>query len=394
MRIQTWTAQSIKAHQSDIATRIRELVPLKDSTLKQAHARGLGFATEAALVSALKASQILSARAFSDVDFVARIAEIDNFDAAETVAEILGNVTLDISITKRSNRRQRADCYSDVAYDVVVTLGGLTPEEAARDIVFHLPEFGQSVDMEPYRVDSAHDCRADADYRKTHLGAGQLPLVAKLVEGRWHGALYVYAPEHQADDSRCIRSVKAGLARAILARLPTRVRCSIFRPDGYQYGAWRVELRLTAALQRFISDCSLQFDIPELPKRHILMAPAFRFGPRAGRFVDGIWKADLYSNGIEEARNPTSLDAVKRALLGCVDEMALIAGHGVEGRITPVHNDDEMMIGTVAFRGGWHEAWSRARTSRKPGNAHSFLGRFRSMSEAESAIRGRSPSVM
>lgn len=387
MQPQTWTAKSIKSHQSELKQRIHEFIPLKDSVLREAHARGLGFRTEAALTAALKATPELSARAFSHAAFTQRIGELIDDVSTEVVTEILDGVKLDISVIKRSEQRQRADRHSDVAYDVVVTLSGISTAILDSDIVFHLPEFGRDAGLEPYRVDSAHDRRALTDYRKTRFGAGQATIVAKLVGGSWHGGFYIYAAKHQADDTLCIRSLKAALARAILPQLPTRLRCAIFKPDGYQMEVWRVEMRLSPGIQHFWSGSPFQFDIPQLPKRLFIMESEYRVGPYIGRFVDGIWKADLNSNGIEEAKNPTSLLEVKRALLQCVEQLALNAGYVDEGKLTPVFGDAGKMIGTVQLRDGRYEAWNRIRTVDRPGNSHKFLGRFGSLVESVSAIK-------
>lgn len=387
MQTQTWTSTSIKDHQSDLKQRIHALIPLKDSVLKEAHARGLGFRTQAALAAALKATPQLPARAFSKTDFIFRIAELSDDTSAEVVAEILEGVEFDISVIKRSEQHQRAGRFNDIAYDVVVRVGGISAADLSKDILFHLPEYGREAGIEPYRVDSAHDRRAATDYRKTRFGAGEATLVGKLVGGRWYGGFYVYAPEHQADDTKCIMSLKAGLARAILPQLPTRVRCSIFRPDDYQMGAWRVEMRLPPGVQRFWDGSPFQFNIPQLNKRLFIMPPGFSVGPSIGHFVDGVWKADLYSNGIEEAENPTSLAEVRQALLQCVDQLVVRAGYGDDGQLIPVNDDAGKMVGTVQFRNGWYEAWNRARTVGRPGNSHKLLGYFGSLEESADAIR-------
>lgn len=329
MQTQTWTATSIKAHQSELKQRIHELIPLKDSVFIEAHARGLGFRTQAAQVAALKSFPQLSVRAFDIANFVVRIAELSDDTSADVITEILEDVKLGIFVTKRPEQRQRAERFSDVAYDVVVTLGGLSAAALNSDILFHLPEYGREAGVEPYRVDSAHDRRAATDYRKTRFGAGKSTVVAKLVDSSWHGGFYVYAPMHQADDRQCIKSLKAGLARAILPQVPTRVRCLIFRPDDYQMNAWRVEMRLPPGVQRFWNGSPFQFDIPQLTKRLFKMPSGFWVDTNVGQFVDGVWKADLYSNGIEEANNPTSLAEVKNTLLQCVNQLIVREGYSL-----------------------------------------------------------------
>ncbi len=322
MHPQTWTITSVQIHQSSIAQSIRGLIPLKDSTLKEAHARGLGFRTHAALKAELKAGLELSAREFDNAGFVLRIAELTDDITAEVVEAILDGVQLDISVVKHSERRQQSHRYWNISYDVnvMLTSGANFARALDGEIQFHLPEFGLGAATEPYRVDSAHDRRVETDYRKSRAEAGGTTLVAKLVDGHWHGGFFVYALEHQADGSTSIRSLRAALARAILPQVPTRVRCFIFRPDNYEFGAWRVEMRLTSAIQQLWNGSPFLFELPLLPSRHIITESKFRADVRAGRFVDGVWKADLYTNGINEAENKTSLAEVKRALLRCVSQ--------------------------------------------------------------------------
>lgn len=320
MQSHTWTAASIHAHLANLSRQIEHHFSIKPSFLKEAHARGFGFRTHAALSAALNTSPVLPGRAFDAEAFVQRIAELGDETSAEAVAEIIDGAQLDIVATKYPEQRQRADRNSDIAYDVSMTLRMNDAGSATfPEVQFFLPEFGQESDYEPYSVDSAHDRRVDTAPSKTRHGAGRSTLGAKLVDGHWYGGFYVYSPIHQQDDSRAIRSLRGALARAVLPSLPTRLRCIIFKPDDYQVGAWRVEMRLPESLLQLSSDFPFGFDLPQLPKRYFVMKEGFGVGPRAGQFLAGVWRADLYSNGVTEDQNPTSIREVKRALLRAVD---------------------------------------------------------------------------
>jgi hypothetical protein len=386
MQLGTWTSTSIKFHLSALKQQIPDYFAVKESYLREAQAFGLGFNTEAALAAALKSKPELSARAFSDALFTHRLAELSGDSTAEVVAEVLNGIGLDIAVIKRSELRQRAAPGSDIAYDVSVNLTGIDTQILEEEILFHIPEFGQGADREPYRVDSAHDRRAEVDYVKTRFGSGLATVAAKLVEGHWYGGFYVYAPEHQASDVRCIHSLKVALARAILPRIPTRVRCTIFKPDNYEDGAWRVEVRLPTSIQRFWNGSPFQFDIPQLPKRFFKMPSGFRVDHQVGCFVDGIWKADLYSTGVEEARNPTPVEEVKSALLQSINRIILRAGYFDEDKETPILDKANKMVGGVQVRNGKYEAWKRERIPERPGNSHKLLGVFESFDAAVSAI--------
>jgi hypothetical protein len=390
MHTHNWTALSINAHRSELKQQVNELIPLKESVLKEAYASALGFRTEAALSAALKPSAVLSARPFDESRFADRIAKLTDDATADVVIQVLKGINLDISVIKHLPRRQRAETYSDIAYDVAVKVKGISASLLDSEIVFHLPEFGRSAGAEPYRVDSAHDRRAAADYQKTRFGTGQGTLVAKLVQGQWHGEFFVYAPVHQVDDTQSIRSLRAALARAILPQLPTKTRCLIFRPDNYQVGAWRVELRLSEVIKRFWSSSPFQFDIPKLSKRFFQMESEYRADTHSARFVNGLWKADLYTNGVEEVDNPTSIAAVRRALFESINEVCLRASVRDEGVLTPVFDKEGAMVGTVQLRGTSFEAWHRSRAADRAANVHKLLGRFKSLEDALIALESNS----
>lgn len=386
MQSRVWTVSSIKSHQLALKQQICELVPLKESTLKEAIARGLGFRTEAALKAWLKETPHLPDKAFSDHDFVVRVGELTDGSLAEVIAEILAGVKLNISVTKVPEEFQGRHRYTDVAYSVEVSLEGIDAELLKNDIFFHLPEFGTTLENEPYRVDSASSRRAASDYRKTRFQQGHSSVVAKLVAGRWHGSFFVYSLEHQTDDTRCIKALKAALAKAILSQIPTQVRCSIFKPDGYEPGAWRIEMRLPTIKGVEWEDSKFPFEIPDLPKRHFHMKSGFGYGTEIGCFVDGVWSAHVYSNGIEESQNPTSIAAVKQALLLNVTQ-ALKRFHGDEGASnTLVFDASNAWIGTVQRRGDQYHASIRTRTLERPGNSHTLLGSFKNLHDARSAI--------
>ncbi len=301
------------------------LVPVKPSALKEAVARGYGFRTDAARAAASKSEQDTSgmlSQSFDDDAFERRLAELSDERSATTARTVLEGARLDITVTKVSAARQRAATYSDVAYDVEVVLSGVASEVLGGDVVFRLPQFGRGAVAEPYRVDSAHDRRELADYQLRHHGGGNT-LVAKLVNGHWHGGLFVYAPEHQRDDARCIESVRAALTRAILPELPTRVRCSVFKPSQYEDRAWRVEIRLPSGLVRRWGSSPFVFYIPTFRQWIFQAKPEYRYGGvESGVFVDGIWAADLYSNGVSEDENSNRRVEVWQGLLDNVNAVA------------------------------------------------------------------------
>ncbi|WP_215780000.1 hypothetical protein [Paludibacterium sp. B53371] len=323
MQPKTWTASSIAAFKANLQRNPSWLVPVKDSALKESIPRGLGFNTEAALVAALKETPELPSRVFDTDLFVDRLSELSDGPSAETVEAVLTGAGLEISICKRQDARQQSGRYWDIAYDVEVRVTGVPAEILEKDIIFHLPQFGRDYNSEPYRVDSAHDRRVAAEYLLRHFGTRSTTRVAKLLRGHWYGGFYVYAHADQIDDERCIQAAKTALARAILPSLPTKVRCAIFKPDNYEAGrAWRVEMRLPENVLKLWHNSTFSFELPRMEKWLIQTTAEYRHnGIDDGRFVDGVWRGDLYSNGVPEKENLIRLAQVKRRLLKNVDDV-------------------------------------------------------------------------
>ena len=111
-------------------------------------------------------------------------------------------------------------------------------------------------------------------------------------------------------------------------QLGERVQIRVSRPETYEAGAWRVEIKLKKP-----EECPypLVFPLPDLDKRSIHCDPEHRAAwfnaetqthETAGVLRDGIWRGDCYTNGIAESENPTSLEVVEQALRNKI-EMAL-----------------------------------------------------------------------
>ncbi|MGH2304453.1 hypothetical protein ACRCHC_21320 [Enterobacter hormaechei] len=97
----------------------------------------------------------------------------------------------------------------------------------------------------------------------------------------------------------------------------------IYRPEDYAYGAWRVALTLPEnyALQMW------NIPFPELEGRRFSADPGYSAlisaepdrWDQAFRFVDGNCELHLYTNGVEEDKNPTQLPDVAQALIKVVE---------------------------------------------------------------------------
>lgn len=294
-----------------------EYLRLSRSHLNESLARGYGRGKYASLLAAFKAEGVIRIDAFDNAEFVSRLSDLAGRTTAEAIGVLADGISISVTITKRSNQRQRSYLYSDVAYGTKVEVRSSDGSLIRGSLPFILPTFEKSNGHEPYRVDSTSQFRARVDdgYAVTRFSQGRQLLNAALIDGCWEGGLYVYATEHQINDGHCIPAVKAALVRAILPITSPRVHCAIFRPDRYQFGAWRLELTLGAAARAHLRDSSLTFKFPKLEHRLVIPGDGYRRDIDVGGFVDGVWKADFYSNGIEEENNPTSLDVVRNAYL-------------------------------------------------------------------------------
>lgn len=101
------------------------------------------------------------------------------------------------------------------------------------------------------------------------------------------------------------------------------VSCHIERPDGYDLGAWRVEAKLNPRIVEQMDGIPLVFSMPMLPQRICHTEMEYRVvvdGALQDKFIDGKWRAHMYSNGIEEAKNPTTISDFRDAFVKSVKQ--------------------------------------------------------------------------
>lgn len=102
--------------------------------------------------------------------------------------------------------------------------------------------------------------------------------------------------------------------------LGERIQVRVTRPEDYQHGAWRVEIKL-----KNTEECPFPrvFPFPKLKYRVFHSDPEYRAAwfngdtqeyETAGVLQDGVWRGNFYTNGIAEPDNPTSLEEVEQAL--------------------------------------------------------------------------------
>lgn len=99
---------------------------------------------------------------------------------------------------------------------------------------------------------------------------------------------------------------------------------NIYQPEGYDFGAWRVSISLSDPADASWNGTFIPFELPALPHRRIVSDTENQTVVRSkkydelvfgGKFDDaGVWRGHVYSNGIPENKNPSSIDSVKEAL--------------------------------------------------------------------------------
>ena len=98
------------------------------------------------------------------------------------------------------------------------------------------------------------------------------------------------------------------------------------RPTGWDFGVFAVTIEVHGQVRKTIEGQGVTFDVPTLPKRFFRhdfehgygQPPSSDGAPWRGRFVDGVWKSIVQTNGISEESNPTSMDIVRDALIASV----------------------------------------------------------------------------
>ena len=113
--------------------------------------------------------------------------------------------------------------------------------------------------------------------------------------------------------------LEAVTRQAILAlREGPAISCRIERPEGYMVGAWRMTVTLRPDVVQRLGNNRLIFDLPDLPARRCNPDREYICavdGQLHGCFVEGKWLGDLYSNGVHEDKNPTTVDAFQTAFI-------------------------------------------------------------------------------
>lgn len=216
------------------------------------------------------------------------------------------------------------------------------------DIIFLLPEI-----IDIFKGTETARIYSLSDYKEIFPGCrsqknGRL-IGAKLVDGKWAGHVVLLDPTQVTNSDEILEEVREQIENnvraATLEALEIQARevninaegeilhgtfrryrnslITISKPDNYQLGAWRLEIELTDAAKENNEIFGDDFIIPKLPNRLIHVDGQYSRAAKNKvtgeyeimmRFVDGVVKAHVYTNGIAEEENLTSLEEVCDAI--------------------------------------------------------------------------------
>lgn len=113
--------------------------------------------------------------------------------------------------------------------------------------------------------------------------------------------------------------------------LEDRIAIHIHRPDDFQFGAWRVLIKLRNPEEMIWNGSCIPFALPNLEKRifqtdpdyrSVLMNPETKEYMLGGKFNGGEFKTIMYSNGCSEEDNPSPIDLVRETFRNNILDIA------------------------------------------------------------------------
>ncbi|RBQ33669.1 hypothetical protein [Rahnella variigena] len=255
---------------------------------------------------------------------------------------------LNVSVTY--SPREPRDKFRQEEYLIYAKIEGLTAGLLEETINFLLPEFN-SENVEPMRIYPI------AQYRAIFPGCRSQTnnrlLGTKVVNLEWNAVL-IFMDSELAEDPETLlelvcRRIEEAISKAAFDQLYINMKemrvsdkgeleegifkryqnCVINynRPENYEAGAWQLEIVLSQEAMENDDLIGDYFFIPKLPNRLILVDGQYAraaMNPETNeyeitmQFINGKSKAHVYTNGISENENPTSLkevcDAISRSI--------------------------------------------------------------------------------
>ncbi|WP_421301489.1 hypothetical protein [Aeromonas veronii] len=312
------------SHSRDLLEVINKNLHLKYklSTVKESLSAGYGYKSHAALLSKYKSDEsfFIDVNSFDHFNFIKRLANLEHdFLLVKAISSIVDGARLTLDIEEQPENFQ----YSNTRHKIRASVSTFTGESIFSPFYFIMPMFGDARN-EPYRIDSYASHRVDEgihaltrNNNKKHL------LTVQGRNGEWSGKIFIYDTRLQSNEHGCMRTISSALARRILASVSPRLNIELYRPDRYEYGAWRLKITLGDIASKFFSGRTIPITKPSLNKRLIHVDRQNLYSINQEKFHDGVFSANIYSNGIVEDENPTPINDVYKAFFyGFFEQLA------------------------------------------------------------------------
>ncbi|MFJ5434071.1 hypothetical protein ACIPSR_10920 [Pectobacterium sp. CHL-2024] len=232
--------------------------------------------------------------------------------------------------------------YRDGEFVVTATMDGDMSEIIKGNILFNVPDYRNDHE-EIVRVSSI------SKYSEIYPGGrnkyGRL-LGSRVVENKWQGIIYILDSELQQKSrnevvNKVIADIRKNIIDAAIDKLEELSRAfnvnltgetqegnfrrypgctiNISHPDNYMNGAWKMEIFLSGNLKENEELIGSPVPMPKLAGRLIIVDKQYAVAHKKSEeddyelmmhFIDGVGKAHIYSNGISEDENKTSITTV------------------------------------------------------------------------------------
>lgn len=248
------------------------------------------------------------------------------------------SLSVSVSITKA--------LLKDEQYYVELTVSGSSMALAEDVISCLLPDYDKS-DSEPARIVSLSGY---ADIFPQCRNAHGRNLGARIKNGVWKGFIFLLEEKLSAAERKeLLERARTDLSRMGVQAVSEHLRirketysvdesgeveqgtffnkdgCRIIlsQPEGYDYGAWKVEIEFTPEARKEYEKTSPIFCFPRLAQRlfvaqkpydGIYIDPESQDMEVGFRFIDGRMVCHIYSNGVPEEKNNTYISEVVDAL--------------------------------------------------------------------------------
>lgn len=308
----------------EIKNAAQPLYRLSLGHLTEAMAVGLGFQGR----NGMRAARGTFERLFSERSFISRLTKLTNPLTARATAALFDGYRATITMAKKPE----SFLDRETVYSITIAVAPPQGRSMPAFVGFRLPEFFDDTGAEKYRVDADYTHRVDGPDAVTRKREGRKLLDTRLIDGGWSGALYVYDPKQRVAPEGCLGTVRSALARTILAQFAALVGIDVFRPDTYDFGAWRVLMRAGHRVREVFPDGIFRFALPTLSTERFIIGQYDRQHqplPGEGQFVDGSFAIDVHSNGVAEEDNPVPMEVVRDAFLQAVHARLESAGIAV-----------------------------------------------------------------